>query len=95
LKDIPSHIARLSNYQRVLKETLIYVKKELHNISVINRFLNLIKDRQFSDISFDQFMRTEVKIDPRRFHHLIHTDAVMSEEELRNMNCFIIMNSDN
>ena len=94
MKDIPSHLARLSNYERVLKETITFTRKELYNISVINRFLNIIKDRKFTVVSFDEFLRREVKIDPRRFWRLLNSNVLLTEKELIDLNCFILMNSD-
>ena len=94
MKDIAADIARLSNYERVLKETITFTRKELYNISVINRFLNIIKDRKFTVVSFDEFLRREVKIDPRRFWRLLNSNVLLTEKELIDLNCFILMNSD-
>lgn len=82
-------LRRLKNYERVLIETLDYIKKEIVNTDYLLRVLEKLGKEDLGRMSIDEFYRKNFGFNTERFNRLINNGTTLNPEELENITIYL------
>lgn len=86
-------LKRLTNYRRVLVETIDYSKKELVNTDYLIRILTKLGNEDLTVKPFDQFCRETFGFNGDRFNRLLSNCTVLNKEEIENIVIYLNKNN--
>ena len=100
-ENFKKHLARLSNYERVLRSLLeeppfelavrdkIFIVDELSNIVLVNKLLKILMEFDYKSLPVDQVFRMQLGIDSRKLHRIFTNGVRLNEEERTRVKGFI------